>query len=123
MQAERYEFLKTLNPSQSHATGLVRRFGQCSRQEIGDAFQWRSPAVSKVIKPLLDAGLLQSEAIARPDRGRPHDRIEMNPDFLYAIGVSLGFTRLSLALIDLGGRIIAPQPGFAGQRTGTRANH
>ena len=104
------EFLKTLTPAQIGALGVIRRLGGCSRQEIGNAFNWSPPSVSKVLKPIQDTGLLRTEALARPDRGRRHGRIFLNPDGFCAVGVNVGFSWLSAALINLGGQVLARRP-------------
>lgn len=99
-------FLRQLTPMQRATLGVVRRLRTCSRQEIGEFFGWTAPSVSKVIKPLLDTGLLEPEMLTSPVPGRPRSRLHMPTGRLHAIGVSLGFTSLTMGVVDLGGEII-----------------
>src|SRR5690349_17700326 len=64
------EFLPTLHPSQRLALGCLRRHRRLTRREICTAMQWEPATTSRLLRPLLDCGLLFSPSLQSNDNGR-----------------------------------------------------
>ena len=104
--------LKNISEAQLNALGFIRRLSYCSRSEIGKYFGWGPPSVSKILKPMINRGILLSESMLDPRHQRRQACLKLNPDLVCAIGVDLGFSNFSLALVNLGGSIIERSPVF-----------
>lgn len=85
--------LAETTPLQRRVLGLIRRRGACSRRELCERFGWRLPQASKTLKPLLEA-----DARPRPEDGRQTSYVRLNTNLLSAVGVSLGFSSVSLGV-------------------------
>lgn len=98
--------MEQVSPLQHQALGLIRKRGGCTRREIGGFFGWGPASVSKLLKPMLDQGLLVEHSLFAPGAGRVQSFLKLNPDLACAIGVDIGFSSVSIALVNLGGLVI-----------------
>lgn len=61
--------------------------------------------ITNLVKSLLAKRLIVKTGLRDPSGGRPTERLALNPDGAYAIGVDLGATRLRTVLVDLAGQL------------------
>lgn len=98
--------LDALKESQRLCLGFIRRRRECSRQEIETFFGWTPETVSRVLKPLVDGGILLSHSRQAGDGDRRRNFLYLSPDLLCAIGVEIGFRHVRAAAVSLGGKIL-----------------
>ncbi len=93
-----------------NAAGLLnhlRLCGPCTRPELARAGALDAKTVTNLMNILLKQRMVVSGGLAGSSGGRPAERIALNPDGAYAVGVDLGATRLRTALVDLTGGVRA----------------
>ena len=73
----------------------------CSRQELSEATGLSPASVSKVMRDLIDEGIVAEVGSVDSDGGRPRILLQVNPDHGYVVGVCVGETRVSVELFDL----------------------
>ena len=87
---------------------LLARSGPLARGDIAKELSLNHGSVSRIIEPLLSAGvvreLVERSTGARP--GRPRVPVELDSSSRYAVGVHLGLERTTLGLIDLSGHCV-----------------
>ncbi len=87
---------------------LVQR-GPLARSDIAKELSLNHGSVSRIIEPLLSAGIVR-ELVEQSTRvGRPRVPVELNPSSRYAVGVHLGLERTTVGLIDLAGHSVRTQ--------------
>ncbi len=85
---------------------LVRVEGPISRTDIAKCTKLSHPAVSTIIGHLLEEGLIQEGGKAQSQGGRPARLLHFNPRAGFVIGVDVGGTKISGAIVDLDGHIL-----------------
>ncbi|MGE5584410.1 MAG: ROK family transcriptional regulator [Bacillota bacterium] len=84
-----------------------------SRADIARITGLSAPTVSAVVKYLLKRGLVREVGPGKSRGGRKPGMLQSNPSAAYVLGVDLGSRELTVALADLGGRIIQRVSGPA----------
>ena len=85
--------------------------GPISRTEIGARVGLTAGAVSRIVRPLLDVGLVREtteqrdDALARP--GRPTSPLDINPSGGQVLGIGIGPSIQTVVLGDMGSGVIA----------------
>lgn len=87
---------------------LIRREGSASRKLIGARIGLSPQAVANITQELEDLGLIASRRVTeRKTRGQPPIDFTINPEGGDAIGFSLEAQRISAALVNLVGEVLA----------------
>lgn len=106
MQNKNRELMEKVSTLQLQALGLIRKRGYCSRREIGEFFHLGPASISKLLKPLIEQGILLEESFLAPGNSRIQAFLKLDPNLVYALGVDIGFSFVSVGLVDLGGTIV-----------------
>jgi predicted NBD/HSP70 family sugar kinase len=72
-----------------------------SRQDLSAATGLSVASVTKVVRELIDEGIVTEAGWEDSDGGRPRVLLDINPDYGYVIGVDIGETRIRVDLFDL----------------------
>jgi predicted NBD/HSP70 family sugar kinase len=83
--------------------------GPVARSSVARATRLSAATVSGVVSSLLDSGLVREapEAAGRPGIGRPHVPLDIETDTVAVVGAHIAVPRITTALLDLRGRVIA----------------
>jgi predicted NBD/HSP70 family sugar kinase len=83
--------------------------GPVARTSVARATHLSAASVSGVVADLLDRGLVRTapEAAGPPGAGRPHVPLDIATDTVAVLGAHIAVPRLTVALLDLRGRIVA----------------
>ena len=73
-----------------------------SRQDLSAATGLSMASVTRVVRQLIDEGIVTEVGSEDSDGGRPRMLLDINPDYGYVIGVDIGETRIRINLFDLG---------------------
>ncbi len=85
----------------------IRLAGTISRTEIAQRTGLTQQSVSRILRSLLQRGLLVEEAQQRAERlGKPRTPVRLRSDAGHALGIGVDPERLSVVLADLDGRIV-----------------
>ncbi|MFC3454812.1 ROK family protein [Amycolatopsis speibonae] len=84
---------------------LVQR-GPLARGDIAKELSLNHGSVSRIIEPLLSAGVVRELAEQSAGVGRPRVPVELDSSSRYAVGVHLGLERTTAGLIDLAGHCV-----------------
>ena len=103
------DILNKLSPTQRQIIGRIRRTGACSRNELRQFFHITPETISRLIGPLMDKKVLLSKTHVSL-QGSRRNALRINPGFMCAFGVEMGFTEMRMGLVDLGGAIIERAP-------------
>ena len=102
--------VRPLGPSSEHTRSaildLVRSSGTVSRIELAEMSGLTAASITRIIKSLIDAGLVVESGQADSTGGKRRSLLELNPHARYAVGLSLDDARLTYVLADLGGAVI-----------------
>ncbi|MFI7120344.1 ROK family protein [Amycolatopsis sp. NPDC049868] len=87
---------------------LLVRSGPLARGDIAKELSLNHGSVSRIVEPLLSAGVVRelAERSTGARVGRPRVPVELDSSSRYAVGVHLGLERTTLGLIDLSGHCI-----------------
>jgi predicted NBD/HSP70 family sugar kinase len=87
---------------------VIRRQGTISRKEIVDLVSLSPQTVANITQDLETIGLIRAKRASGPkSRGQPPIALELNPNAGNSIGISLEPRRVSAALVNLVGEIVA----------------
>ncbi len=86
---------------------LLHKSGQTSRAELIRVSNLSGTTVSALVNILLNAGFAHETGMGKSIGGRRPITIELNQNYSYFMGVDIGGSHLSGAIIDLKGRPIA----------------
>lgn len=86
---------------------LVLTSGALSRAEIATRLGLSQGTVSKIVAPLVAAGLLSEQQPQAPGGGRPRVPVDVEPLARFAIGLHFGMARTTAGLVDLRGGVRA----------------
>ncbi|KFU82019.1 Sugar kinase of the NBD/HSP70 family, may contain an N-terminal HTH domain [Amycolatopsis lurida] len=84
---------------------LVQR-GPLARSDIAKELSLNHGSVSRIIEPLLSAGIVRELDGWSTRLGRPRVPVELDPSSRYAVGVHLGLERTTVGLTDLAGHSV-----------------
>ena len=86
---------------------LIRRHGPIARNDIADRTGLTVQTISNIVRELEDDGFLLSSRIKPSGRGVPPSKLSINPDSGHAFGIQITPLGIEVALVNLGGTIIA----------------
>ncbi|MGI9379248.1 MAG: ROK family transcriptional regulator [Methyloligellaceae bacterium] len=98
-----------LNPSviirranRSLVLEVLARHGELGRASLCAATGLTAPGLSRVVRELIDAGLVLEETnnTNKKQVGRPSPLLSINPSGAYVLGITLSLNRLSIALYN-----------------------
>lgn len=84
----------------------LRLVGTMSRAELARVTGLDAKTVTNICNALLEEGLLDCTQARAEGRGRPPENIAIRGDAAFSVGIDIGATQVSAALIDLSGKII-----------------
>lgn len=101
-------FQKKLNldPDFIQIMDVVRRLGPIARTDIARVTGLSTPAVSQLVKRLLQVGFLQEDGFDVSTGGRRPVLLKISPEALFAVGVDIGAAKLRVAVTNLQTKII-----------------
>jgi predicted NBD/HSP70 family sugar kinase len=68
---------------------LIYHYESISRTQLGDITEYRAATISDLVKELLDKDLIKEKGSSNAGRGRNQILLELNNDYLCAIGISI----------------------------------
>lgn len=86
---------------------LIRDAQQISRVDLSKITQMSSTSIGKIVKDLIDRGLVIETGQSSGKVGRKPTLLQINPEGAYVIGVDVDLERLALGVVDLNGRIVS----------------
>ncbi|WP_298460743.1 ROK family transcriptional regulator [uncultured Cellulomonas sp.] len=102
--------LRRLGPSSENTRSaildLVRSGGTVSRIELAEISGLTPASITRIVKSLLDEGLLVETGFGDPTGGKRRSLLELNLRARYAVGISLDVARLTYVVADLGGTVV-----------------
>jgi glucokinase len=94
------------NINRSAVMEYLRLAKTASRTEIAHQLHISLPSVARIVEQLIDSGLVRSTGQKEQSRGRGRDLLELNVEENLVIGIDLGGSHVSGALVNLGGEIL-----------------
>jgi glucokinase len=94
------------NINRSAVLEYLRLVKTTSRTEIADQLNISLPSIARIIEQLIESGLVRSTGRKEQNRGRGRDLLELNIEENIVIGIDLGGSHISGALVNLGGGIL-----------------
>ena len=94
--------------------GVLREHGALSRTQIGRAVGLSRTTLSEITSNLLDRGaivIVDTDAALREGRGRPAERLALDPASGQFMGVDFGHRRVHVAIADASHEIVASGVG------------
>ncbi len=88
---------------------LIRSSGPISRVELTQATGLTQPAVSMIVRKLLDDNVIVEAGSAPSTGGKPRKLLDINRRARIGIGVQLGFEAMTLVATDTNGGVLARQ--------------
>jgi predicted NBD/HSP70 family sugar kinase len=85
---------------------LIRSSGSVSRIELAEKSGLTEATISKIVRALIDGGLVVEAGYAESTGGKRPVLLELNAASSYALGVSLDYARISLVLCDINGTVL-----------------
>lgn len=113
---------RRLGPSsentRSAVLDLIRSSGTVSRIELAEMSGLTATSITRIIKSLIDAGLVIETGFGDSTGGKRPSLIELNLLARFAVGVSLDDARLTYIVTDLGGNVVGQlvTPGIGKSR-------
>jgi predicted NBD/HSP70 family sugar kinase len=104
--------------SASAVLRAVLDHGPVARSSVARVTRLSAATVSGVVSALLDRGLIREapEAAGRPGIGRPHVPLDIETEAVAVAGAHIAVPRITTALLDLRGRVIAQRQDPHGER-------
>ncbi|MEW6093689.1 MAG: ROK family transcriptional regulator [Chloroflexota bacterium] len=94
------------NINRSAVLEYLRLVKTASRTEMAEALNISLPSIVRIIDQLIASGLVRATGQKVLGRGRGRDLLELNVNENLAIGIDLGGSHISGALVNLGGRML-----------------
>jgi predicted NBD/HSP70 family sugar kinase len=85
---------------------LLAQRGPSSRGDLAVELSLNHGSVSRIVEPLLQAGLVREVTEQPRGRGRPRVPLEINPTSRFAVGVHLGVQHTTVGLTNLAGHCV-----------------
>ncbi|UOE43047.1 ROK family transcriptional regulator [Agromyces larvae] len=89
----------------------IRAGGTVSRTELADATGLAGASITRIVRGLIDEGLVTEVGLAESRGGTPRRLLELDPAARYAAGVHLDRHGSHIVLTDLAGRVVARDDG------------
>ena len=86
---------------------LIRDARQISRVDLAKASQMSGTSVGKIVKELMDYGLVIETGQTSGKVGRKPTLLQINPQGALVIGVDIDIDRITLGVVDLNGKVIS----------------
>jgi predicted NBD/HSP70 family sugar kinase len=101
--------LKGASAVQTHSAilDLIRSSGVVSRIELADRSGLTGATISRIVRQLLDDGLIAETGFGDPTGGKRRTLLQLNSGSRHAVGVSLDFAAITYVIMNLGGEVIA----------------
>ena len=84
----------------------LRLQGPASRANLSKSTGLDAKTITNICNELLTEKLITSDKIVISGRGRPAEMLKLNPAAAYSIGVDIGATQITAAIIDFQGNIV-----------------
>lgn len=91
-------YLKELN--ESRVLNLLRENKFLSRIELSRNTHLDAKTITNVVNVLLKNGLIKSRGFSSSDGGRPREKLGLNSDYGYIVGIDLGASHLTGIITD-----------------------
>ncbi|QHC66192.1 ROK family protein [Rathayibacter sp. VKM Ac-2759] len=102
--------IRRLGPSSENTRSaildMVRSSGTVSRIELAEMSGLTATSITKIVKSLLDDGLVIETGFGDSTGGKRRSLLELNPRARFAVGLSLDDARLTYVVTDLGGTVV-----------------
>lgn len=85
---------------------LLRRGEPISRPQVAAALGCSLPTAGAIVKQLLGRRLLIETGHSRPSGGRPAQLVRMNPDYAYAVGLTISSRLIQALIVNMVGEVI-----------------
>jgi predicted NBD/HSP70 family sugar kinase len=96
---------------------LIRSNGVISRTELTDRSGLTGASISRIVRQLLDDGLVVETGLGESTGGKRRTLIQLNPASRFAVGITLEYDQITYVVVDLGGRVVTQRYSKgAGQR-------
>lgn len=82
---------------------VIRSEGEISRTELARRSSLTEATISKIVKSLLEAGIVVESGFAKSTGGKRPVLLRLNDEALYAVGITLDVTRCVIVLCGLDG--------------------
>jgi len=86
---------------------ILRLFGPSTRFELSLQTGLTKPTISNITTRLSELNLVRQGGLDRGKRGQPAQRLEINPNGAFSLGLDIDCHQISLVLADLEGRVRA----------------
>lgn len=96
-----------LSRSQRLVLEHIRNHGGVSRSELTSATGLSAGALSRLIRELLDSGLIKEGKRVPIQRGQPRLPLLLNAEAVWSIGISFSLYDIEIVAIDFGGEPVA----------------
>jgi len=107
----------------------LRTLKTAERSDLADITGLTTPAIFKIVRELLDEGLVISPKTRRGAKGQPAAVLAINPDAAFSVGISLEQDHTVLIVMDFAGDVrgrrslAGTHPGAAAAPRGFYADH
>ncbi|MBD3940096.1 ROK family transcriptional regulator [Microbacterium sp. NEAU-LLC] len=102
--------VRRLGPSfentRSAVLDMIRSSGTVSRIELAEMSGLTATSITRIIKSLIDVGLVVETGYGDSTGGKRPSLLELNLQARYAVGLSLDDARLTYVVTDLGGNVV-----------------
>lgn len=88
---------------------LIRSQGVVSRIELADLSGLTGASISRIVRQLLDDGLIVETGYGDSTGGKRRTLLQLNPRSRHAVGISLDFASVTYVIADLGGNVVTRQ--------------
>jgi predicted NBD/HSP70 family sugar kinase len=97
---------------------LIRSSGVVSRTELVDRSGLTGASITRIVRQLLDEGLVAETGLGESTGGKRRTLIQLNSSARIAVGISLDYDQIRYSVINLGGQVIAER---SAKGTGAKA--
>lgn len=102
--------------SRALVVDLIRSSGPISRTELTQVTGLTQPAISVIVRKLMNDGVIAETGSAPSTGGKPRKLLDMNRRAGVGVGIQLGFEAMTMVATDTNGGVLARQ-GFHGAQT------
>lgn len=102
---ERPDRLKTIGPGGRALLDVLLKEGGASQASLPTRLGLSQPSVARLVNGFTAEGIVTASSRTPTGRGNPSVLLHLSPDFAYGIGAGLVGDALSIALVDLAGRV------------------
>lgn len=94
-----------ISPTQRRIVDLVRKNAPISRADLSSLADLTPGAISRIVKELLQLGIVAEGPRLSGHRGQPALPLEISPDGGLSIGIAFCYGRLDVAVLDYAGNL------------------